>query len=47
MISENIQKVPFVDLHAQYLSMKEEIDAAMAEVIAQTAFISGKVRAEI
>ena len=42
MISENIQKVPFVDLHAQYLSIKEEIDAAMAAVIAQTAFISGK-----
>ena len=42
MIKENITKVPFVDLHAQYLSIKEEIDAAIAEVIAQTAFISGK-----
>jgi dTDP-4-amino-4,6-dideoxygalactose transaminase len=34
-------KVPFVDLHAQYLSIKEEIDAAIAEVIAQSAFIRG------
>ena len=34
-------KIPFVDLHAQYLSMKEEIDAAMADVIAQSAFIRG------
>ncbi|HEX5315224.1 MAG TPA: DegT/DnrJ/EryC1/StrS family aminotransferase, partial [Candidatus Kapabacteria bacterium] len=35
-------KVPFVDLHAQYLSIKAEIDSAIAEVIAQTAFIRGK-----
>ena len=42
MLTENITKVPFVDLHAQYLSIKEELDAAIAEVIAQTAFISGK-----
>jgi dTDP-4-amino-4,6-dideoxygalactose transaminase len=34
-------KVPFVDLHAQYLSIKPEIDAAIAEVIAQSAFIRG------
>jgi dTDP-4-amino-4,6-dideoxygalactose transaminase len=34
-------KVPFVDLHAQYLSIKSEIDAAIAEVIAQSAFIRG------
>ena len=33
--------VPFVDLHAQYLSIKSEIDAAIAEVIAQSAFIRG------
>jgi len=35
-------KIPFVDLHAQYLGIKEEIDAAIAEVIAQSAFIRGK-----
>jgi dTDP-4-amino-4,6-dideoxygalactose transaminase len=33
--------VPFVDLHAQYLSIKSEIDAAIAEVIAESAFIRG------
>jgi dTDP-4-amino-4,6-dideoxygalactose transaminase len=34
-------KVPFVDLHAQYLSIKPEVDAAIAEVIANSAFIRG------
>jgi dTDP-4-amino-4,6-dideoxygalactose transaminase len=34
-------KVPFVDLHAQYLSMKDEIDAAISDVIAESAFIRG------
>jgi dTDP-4-amino-4,6-dideoxygalactose transaminase len=34
-------KIPFVDLHAQYLSIKKEIDAAIAEVIAQSSFIRG------
>ena len=34
-------KIPFVDLHAQYLSIKPEIDAAIAEVIAQSAYIRG------
>ncbi len=34
--------VPFVDLHAQYLSLKSEIDAAIAEVIAESAFIRGR-----
>ena len=33
--------VPFVDLHAQYLSIKSEIDVAIAEVIAESAFIRG------
>ncbi len=33
--------VPFADLRAQYLSIKGEIDAAMAEVIAASAFIRG------
>jgi dTDP-4-amino-4,6-dideoxygalactose transaminase len=34
-------KVPFVDLHAQYLTLKPEMDAAIASVIAQSAFIRG------
>src|SRR6266850_341243 len=34
-------KIPFVDLHAQYLTIKPEIDAAIADVIAQSAFIRG------
>jgi dTDP-4-amino-4,6-dideoxygalactose transaminase len=34
-------KIPFVDLHAQYLSIKEEIDAAIAAVIAESAYIRG------
>ena len=35
-------EVPFVDLKAQYKSLKPEVDAAIAEVIAATAFVSGK-----
>src|SRR6267378_4765469 len=34
-------KIPFVDLHAQYLSIKPQIDAAIAEVLSQSAFIRG------
>ena len=33
--------VPFVDLHAQYLSIKPEIDAAISEVIATSSYIRG------
>lgn len=33
--------IPFVDLKAQYQSIKPEIDAAIAEVISKTAFIGG------
>ena len=33
--------VPFADLHAQYLSIKAPIDAALAEVIRTSAFIRG------
>lgn len=35
-------RVPFVDLHAQYLSIKDEIDNAIQSVINDTAFIGGK-----
>jgi dTDP-4-amino-4,6-dideoxygalactose transaminase len=34
-------KIPFVDLYAQYLSIKPEIDSAIEKVIRETAFISG------
>ena len=34
-------KIPFVDLHAQYLTIKPEIDRAMADVIAQSSYIRG------
>ena len=34
-------KIPFVDLHAQYVTIKQEIDRAIAEVIAQSAYIRG------
>ena len=33
--------IPFVDLHAQYLTIKLEIDAAIADVVARSAFIRG------
>jgi dTDP-4-amino-4,6-dideoxygalactose transaminase len=35
-------KIPFVDLHAQYRSIKAEIDSAIAEVIAESSFIRGR-----
>jgi dTDP-4-amino-4,6-dideoxygalactose transaminase len=35
-------KIPFVDLHAQYLTIKQEIDSAIAEVIAESAYIRGR-----
>lgn len=38
--------VPFVDLHRQYLRHQDELDAAMAQVISETAFISGRYAAQ-
>jgi dTDP-4-amino-4,6-dideoxygalactose transaminase len=38
---ETITRIPFVDLKAQYGSIKQEIDEAIAKVISQTAFIGG------
>ena len=35
-------KVPFVDLRAQYISIKDEIDAAIHSVIDKTAFVRGE-----
>ena len=37
-----VMKIPFVDLHAQYLTIKQEIDRAIAEVIAESAYIRGR-----
>jgi hypothetical protein len=34
-------RVPFADLHAQYLSIKDEIDGAIADTIRDSAFIRG------
>jgi dTDP-4-amino-4,6-dideoxygalactose transaminase len=34
-------RIPFVDLHAQYLSIKPDIDSAIAEVIAHSDFVRG------
>ena len=34
--------IPFVDLKAQYLSIKSEIDNAISNTIENTAFIGGK-----
>jgi dTDP-4-amino-4,6-dideoxygalactose transaminase len=34
-------QIPFVDLYAQYLGIKPEIDAAIAQVITQSAYIRG------
>jgi dTDP-4-amino-4,6-dideoxygalactose transaminase len=39
--SARCDAIPFADLHAQYLSIRSEIDAAMAEVIRTSAFIRG------
>lgn len=36
-------KIPFVDLRAQYVAHRSEIDAAIAYVIRETAFIGGNV----
>lgn len=34
-------KVPFVDLHAQYLTIKDEIDAVIEDVIRHSSFVRG------
>src|SRR5262245_49660214 len=38
---DTAMKISFVDLKAQYDSIKPEVDAAIAAVIKQTAFIGG------
>jgi len=37
-----MEKIPFVDLIAQYKNIKSKIDLAINNVIEQTAFIGGK-----
>lgn len=39
--STSAESVPFIDLHAQYLSIREEIDSAVSQVISASAFIGG------
>ncbi len=39
-------KVPFLDLRAQYLSIKEEVHLALQDVLEQTAFAGGKFVAQ-
>src|SRR5687767_4429410 len=39
-------EVPFVDLKAQYLALKDELDAAVLKAMSETAFISGRYAAE-
>jgi len=34
-------KIPFVDLYAQYLTIKPEIDVAIQDVITNSAYIRG------
>ncbi len=41
MTTEGRIVVPFADLHAQYLGIQPEVDAAIAEVIRTSAFIRG------
>lgn len=41
MTTSNRIPVPFADLHAQYLTIKPQIDAAIAGVISSSAFIRG------
>ncbi len=47
MVTHNslFMKIPFVDLKAQYESIRGEIDSAIADVISNTAFISGRYAA--
>jgi dTDP-4-amino-4,6-dideoxygalactose transaminase len=40
-MSSNPVRVPFADLYAQYLSIRAEIDAAIAAVVRSSAFIRG------
>ena len=36
-----MNKIPFVDLYAQYLSIREELDKAISQVISESSFVRG------
>ena len=42
MSSSNPDRVPFVDLYAQYLTIQPEIDEAIASVIRESAYVRGR-----
>ncbi len=42
-----MKQIQMVDLHQQYLNLQKEIDAGMADVIADTAFINGPAVREL
>ena len=37
-----MKNIKFLDLHCQYLSIKEEIDIAISSVLLDSAFIGGE-----
>ena len=39
---KNEKKIQMVDLHTQYLRIKEEIDAGIQEVIETASFVKGQ-----
>ncbi len=41
MLTQATAKVPFVDLSSQYVSIKDEIDRAISDVIEKSAFVGG------
>ena len=42
ILKTDVEQVPFIDLKAQYRQIAPEINAAMANVVENTAFILGK-----
>lgn len=45
-VNDQMQQVPFVDLKAQYQTIKDEIDTAITEVLTNTNFILGQAVAD-
>jgi dTDP-4-amino-4,6-dideoxygalactose transaminase len=46
-VTTNLSQIPFVDLKAAYLRQKDEIDAAMQDVVINSRFIQGREVAEL
>src|SRR6201999_3626313 len=42
-LAETITRVPFVDLKAQYAGLREEMNAAVLDVLEETCFIGGPI----